>query len=93
MAVRTGDASVETGLGLAEVLSHLDRAQEARAVLEILVRQHERAAEPWYVLGMLQQDAGDTAGALGSYGQCLSLDPGHERAREALTTLRRVTGR
>ena len=85
-----GMASLALDLGLARALHQGGRPEEARLELERMTREHERAPEPWYRLGLLRADEGDVEGAIACYRRCLALDAEHEGAREHLDTLRRT---
>lgn len=90
------DLGMETlacDLGHAEALHRSGSRAEALRLLERLTRTHERAPEPWYQLGLVREDEGDSDGALVCYERCLSLAHDHAEARERAVTLRRTAGR
>ena len=86
-----GMETLRCDLGLARALHGSGELGEAERELETLTRTHDRAPEPWFHLGRVREDEGDTDGALVCYERCLSLEPDHAGALERRMTLRRTT--
>ncbi len=92
-ARRLGMDALRLDLGLAMALHAGGEREEALRELERMTREHERAPEPWFRLGLLREDEGDTEGAIVCYRRCLALDAEHAGAGEHLAALRRTAPR
>ncbi len=64
----------EVNVARADVLLNVNRTEEARALLDAVLRDDPKNAGAFEVLGTLQFHAGDVAGAKKSYGEAVKLD-------------------
>ncbi|WP_373743746.1 CheR family methyltransferase [Achromobacter insuavis] len=81
---RPADSGNDAALRAIAVLADQGRVQEAMAQCRIHLAEHGASADALYLLGLLQDAAGDTRQAQAAYRKALYLDPTH---REALLHL------
>jgi chemotaxis protein methyltransferase WspC len=88
----TPSAPLPQPTDLAEIRRLADAGDLRDAVeqCERHVRQSPSSPDPWYLLGVLKEALGDSAGALDCYRKLLYLDPEHA---EAMTHLALLTER